>query len=184
MILLKKGNLKRREKIMTLKVKELYKKYEDIILYIIFGVLTTVVSFIVQFGAPRWFGASVGMSTVLSWIAAVTFAYVTNRIFVFKSENKGFTNIAKEAVSFYTARLLTLGIEFLIMWLCADKFSGFFISLFSFDKINFSSGIFSTFENAVEFNTFVFKVLANVIILISNYILSKLVIFKAKTQNC
>lgn len=169
---------------MVEKLSKLYKKYEDIILYIIFGGLTTVVSFAVQLGAPRLFNASVNASTILSWIAAVTFAYVTNRIFVFKSKNKGFSGIAKEAVSFYAARLLTLGMEIVIMWSCADKFSGFFISAFGLEKIDYSSGIASFFEGAFELNTFIFKFLANILILISNYILSKMVIFKTKKQNC
>ncbi|MBQ9980994.1 MAG: GtrA family protein [Oscillospiraceae bacterium] len=175
---MRKGN------IMISKLSKLYKKHEDIILYIIFGGLTTVVSFAVQLGAPRLFNASVNVSTVLSWIASVTFAYVTNRIFVFKSKNSGFAGVAKEAVSFYTARLLTLGMEFLIMWLCADKFSSFFISVFGLEKIDYSSGLLSFFDGAFETNTFIFKFLANILILISNYILSKMVIFKTKTQNC
>ena len=60
-------------------IKKLYKKYEDIVLYIVFGVLTTVVSFVTQFLASRFLKTSVIVSTSISWIAAVTFAYITNR---------------------------------------------------------------------------------------------------------
>lgn len=162
-------------------IKELYKKYEDIILYIIFGVLTTVVSFVTQFLSSRFLNTAVILSTTISWICAVTFAYVTNRKYVFRSEVKGFSDIAAEAAKFYGARIITYAAEVMIMYLCADRFSSFFINLFRLEPLDYSSGLFSSFGDARGLNEMIFKLIANVIILISNYILSKVLVFRKKS---
>lgn len=161
-------------------IKKLYEKYESIILYIIFGVLTTIVSFAVQGFSSYILKTSVFISTTISWIAAVTFAYVTNRIYVFKSQEHGFSNVAKEAVKFYSARIITYFMEVIIMILCADKFSEFFINLFGLNKFDYQTGVLSKLKDATHLNEFIFKIIANVIILVSNYILSKLIVFKKK----
>ena len=90
------------------KVVKLYKKYEEIINYLIFGVLTTLVSLITKWGLLYTIldptnSLELQISIIISWICSVSFAYVTNRLYVFKSENKG---ILKEIVSFFGARLL------------------------------------------------------------------------------
>lgn len=100
------------------KVLLLYKKYEEIINYLIVGVLTTIVSLIVKWGLlftilDASSAAQLQVSVIFSWVAAVTFAYITNKIFVFKSKSK---NIFKEIVNFFGARLLTLAMEMVIMW--------------------------------------------------------------------
>lgn len=162
-------------------IKKLYKKYEDIILYIVFGVLTTVVSFVTQFSASRFLKTSVLVSTTISWIVAVTFAYVTNRKYVFKSEEHGAAGIAAEAAKFYGARVATYFMEVIIMYLCADRFSRNFIELMHLESFDYTSGVFATFGDATGLNEMIFKLIANVIILISNYILSKLLVFKKKS---
>ena len=100
------------------KIIELYKKYEEIVNYLIFGVLTTVVSLATKYlllftilDAKN--SIQLQIAVIVSWITACTFAYVTNRIWVFKSKSK---NILKEAISFFAARLATLGLEMLIMF--------------------------------------------------------------------
>lgn len=162
-------------------LKNLYKKYEDVILYIIFGVLTTVVSFAVQGISSGLLKTSVMVSTVISWIASVTFAYVTNRIFVFKSQEHGIRNVALEALRFYGARVATLLLEVAIMTLCADVFKDVFISLMGLEKLDYENSIFKYAKDPVFFNEMIFKIFANVLILISNYILSKLLVFKKKS---
>lgn len=141
------------------KIISLYKKYEEIVNYLIVGVLTTVVSLVVKWGllftilnAKNAFQLQVAV--VISWIAAVIFAYVTNRIFVFKSKSK---NILKEIVSFFSARLLTLGLEMLIMW--------FFVILLKLDS---------------DIWVLVWTMVAQVLVIIFNYILSKLFVFRKK----
>ena len=162
-------------------IKKLYRKYEDIILYIIFGVLTTVVSLVTQFLSSRVLRTEVIVSTIISWICSVTFAYVTNRKYVFKSEEHGAAKIAAEAARFYGARLATCFIEIAIMWLCAERFSGFFIDLMKLERFDYTSGIISVFEDAKGLNEMIFKAIGMVIILISNYVLSKLLVFKKKS---
>lgn len=141
------------------KIISLYKKYEEIVNYLIVGVLTTVVSLVVKWGllftilnAKNAF--QLQAAVVISWIAAVIFAYITNRIFVFKSKSK---NILKEIVSFFSARLLTLGLEMLIMW--------FFVTLLKLDS---------------DIWVLVWTMVAQVLVIIFNYILSKLFVFRKK----
>lgn len=147
-------------KIFPKKIQDIYYKSEEALMYLFFGVLTTVVSFITA-GLSKWglealgFGAdfvSVG-STVFSWICAVTFAYVTNRLWVFDSKSKGAKAIVSEAVSFYGGRVFTLIVEADMMW------------------IGYS---------LLAFNYWITKIAANVVVLILNYVISKLFVFKNK----
>lgn len=85
------------------KILNLYKKYEEIINYLIVGVLTTIVSLGIKWGLlftilDAKIAFQLQIAVIISWIGAVTFAYVTNRIFVFKSKSK---NILKEIASFF-----------------------------------------------------------------------------------
>lgn len=134
----------------------------ETIMYVIFGVLTTVVSFVSAGIAKKLMemahanAASIApVSTVISWICAVTFAFVTNRIWVFKSHAKGFSAIAAEALKFYGGRLTTLLIEVIIM----------------------TVGV-----SVMKANYWVTKVIANVIVLILNYVISKFFIFNKKSK--
>lgn len=139
------------------KTIEFYKKYEEIINYLIVGVLTTIVSLAVKWGllftildASSAFQLQVAV--IISWIVAVIFAYITNRIFVFKSKSK---NIFKEVVSFFGARLLTLVMEMVIMW--------FFVTLL---KLNSDSWVF------------IWTIVVQILVTIFNYVFSKLFVFK------
>lgn len=141
------------------KIINLYKKYEEIINYLVVGVLTTVVSLVVKWGllftildASNAFQLQVAVVT--SWVIAVIFAYVTNRIFVFKSKSK---DILNEITSFFGARILTLGMEMLIMW--------FFVTLLELNS---------------DLWVFIWTMLAQVLVIIFNYIFSKLFVFKKK----
>lgn len=139
------------------KIKEFYKKYEEIINYIFFGGLTTVVSLSVKWILLFTFldaknELQLQIAIIISWILAVTFAYVTNRKFVFKSKSE---NLLKEVASFFGSRILTLVMEMLIMW--------FFVSFLQLNS---------------EFWVFVWTLLTQVLIVIGNYILSKIFVFK------
>ena len=81
-----------------MQLRSFYNKYKDVIPYAIFGVLTTVVNIAVYWLTAHPMGLSVMMSTVLAWVAAVLFAYVTNRKWVFHSEAKTPAEIGKEMV--------------------------------------------------------------------------------------
>ncbi len=141
------------------KIKELFIKYKEIINYLIFGVLTTIVSLATKYlllftilDAKNGFELQIAVT--VSWIVACTFAYITNRIWVFESKSK---QILKEAIKFYMSRLVTLGLEMLIMFI--------FVTLLGLNS-----------------NTWVivWTIVAQVVIIIGNYVLSKLVVFKNK----
>lgn len=139
------------------KIINLYKKYEEIINYLIVGVLTTVVSLVVKWGLLFTIlsaknAVELQIAVVISWIVAVTFAYITNRIFVFKSKSK---QIFKEIISFFTARLITLGLEMLIMWL--------FVTLL---KLNSDLWVL------------IWTIISQILVIVFNYILSKIFVFK------
>ena len=144
------------------KILKLYKKYEEIINYLIVGVLTTVVSIAVKWGLlftilnPKN-AVQLQASIIISWIAAVTFAYFANRIFVFKSKSK---NIIKEILSFFGARLLTLGMDMFIMW--------FFVTLL---KLNSDTWVL------------IWTMVVQVLVTIFNYIFSKIFVFKKKKSS-
>lgn len=140
-------------------VMGLYHKYKEIFNYLVVGVLTTVVSLGTKWGLLFTIldandALELQISVIVSWICAVLFAYVANRIFVFNSKNK---NILKEMISFFGARVLTLVMEMVIMW--------FFVTLLRLDT-----------NTWVVIWTFVTQVL----IMVFNYIFSKLFVFKKK----
>ena len=137
------------------KCLKLYKKYEEIINYLIVGGLTTIVSLgsyylcIYTFLDPYvWY--QLQAANIISWICAVTFAYFANRIFVFKSKNQ---KKFKEAVSFYGSRIATLFMDMSTMCVVVTL-------LHRNDKI--------------------MKLVVQVVVTFANYILSKLFVFKKK----
>ena len=140
---------------MMTEVKSLYGKYKEIINYLIVGVLTTVVSLGVYYGCVMTVLSpenpiELQIANVASWVAAVTFAYVTNRTFVFGSKRK---NIWKEMTSFYCSRVSTLIMDMLIMFVA--------VSILSVnDKIA--------------------KIFVQVVVTVANYLLSKFFVFNKK----
>lgn len=122
-------------------------KIKEILKYLIVGGLTTVVS-IVSYYIVRLFIENYLVCTVISWIFAVAFAYITNRIFVFNSKRE---NIFKECTEFVFSRILSLVAEVAVMYLLVD-----FLNIS--DKIS--------------------KIIVQVIIVILNYVFSKLFVFK------
>lgn len=142
-------------------LQKIYYKYEEKWLYLVFGVLTTVVSFaaaglakVVLENAGDYGNKAVSnISTVFSWVCAVTFAYITNKLWVFESNAKGFKNILIEGGKFYGGRVFTLAVEWVIMLV------GFGIA---------------------GLNYWAVKIGANVIVLILNYVISKIFIFRNK----
>ena len=132
---------------------KLYRKYEEIINYLIIGGLTTVVSLITYYSLVYTIlnannAIQLQIANVLSWIVSVTFAYFTNRKFVFKSNNE---NKLQEARDFFASRILTLLIDMFLMFV--------FVTLLSF-------------------NDRIIKVIVQVVVIVINYILSKFIVFK------
>ena len=129
-------------------MKNIIQKNKEIIMYLVFGVLTTVVNIVVYYIFSNLLHMNYLFSNAMAWFLSVLFAYVTNRKYVFDSKNN---QIIKEAISFFGSRLATGIMDMVLMWFL----------------VNF---------NIV--NDVVSKVVVNVIVVILNYILSKLVVFK------
>ena len=139
------------------KILNLYKKYKEIVNYLFFGVIATIVSLGVKYLLLfTIFNASnpiqLQIAVVISWIAAVLFAYFTNRSFVFESTAK---NKLKEFINFVMARISTLLLEMFIMW--------FFITLLKLNS---------------DLYVILFTLIAQVAVIVANYVLSKLFVFK------
>lgn len=133
--------------------KHLYTKYKDVIPYAFFGVLTTIVNIVVYWFTAHPLGLGVMPSTVIAWILAVLFAYLTNRKWVFHSEAHTANAIAREIVSFFACRLATGFVDMACMFIFVDL---------------------------LHFNDMAIKFIANIIVIILNYLASKLLIFRAK----
>ena len=132
---------------------KIYHKYEEIINYVIIGGLTTVVSLLVYYGLTYTIfdpnkPLELQITNIISWISSVTFAYFTNRAFVFKQKNK---ISFKEVLSFYLSRVSTLVLDMLLMYIFVTK---------------------------LQFNDKIIKVVVQVIVIVLNYVLSKLFVFK------
>ena len=137
---------------------EFLKKYKSIILYILFGGLTTVVDWSISFLLYYLWGDAIEATPVLlhgadviAWAAAVAFAYVTNRIWVFESKRRGFLPILCEITAFAGGRVVTLLLQEAIM------------------------AVFCTW---LGLNMYLFKIIAAVLVVILNYFISKLLVFR------
>lgn len=135
---------------------ELYKKYKEVINYLIFGGLTTVVSMVSYFIFTRVFGIDEVVSSAISWFCAVTFAYITNKIWVFESKTNTVGSFFKEAVMFYLARVASGA-------LC-------------------DVGTFALMVKVLHINDVIAKVITQVMVVIVNYVFSKLIVFRKKKE--
>lgn len=145
------------DKIKLKFLADIYRNHLEGMRYLFFGALATVINLGVKFlllftilDASNEF--ELQTAVIISWIVACIFAYFTNRVLVFKSQSD---KILKEAFSFVTARLVTLGMEMVIMF--------FFVTFLGLDS-NLWVAIWSVF--------------AQVVVILSNYVFSKLLIFK------
>ena len=125
---------------------------KHIVLYFVFGVLTTVVNLISFYIFAEILQIETIPATIWAWVVAVAFAFITNRLYVFESTAKTHAAILREAILFFIARLVTLGIEVFIMWLSVDICGQ---------------------------NKLIWKVICNIIVIIVNYTLSKAVVFSS-----
>mgnify|MGYP004610106101 CR=1 FL=1 len=135
------------------KLKELFKKYQEIINYLVIGVLTTIVSLLTYYLLVYTIldpnkALELQCANIISWILSVTFAYFTNRIYVFKTNNK---ISLKEAISFYLSRVTTLLLDMGLMYI---------------------------FVSMLKYNDKLIKLVVQFIVIILNYILSKFIVFK------
>ena len=137
-------------------IKKLFAKYGDLISYLFFGVCTTLVNVVSYWGCAHLLHMPTINSTIIAWILAVAFAYVTNRKWVFHSKAHGRAAIIREICSFVVCRLFTGLLDIAIMYVFVDR---------------------------LHCNDVVVKIISNIVVIIVNYIASKLFIFNAKNNN-
>lgn len=138
---------------MIEKILFYYKKYIEIINYLIFGVLTTIVNLLSYYLLTSTIlspnqALHLQIANVISWVVSVVFAYITNRKYVFNSSND---NIVKEITDFVSARVMTLLLDMVIMFIGVTLFN---------------------------FNDKFIKILSQILVIIFNYIFSKIFVFK------
>ena len=117
-------------------IKNLFNKYKEIISYLFFGVMTTLVNFVSFWAFNKILGESLYLiSNVIAWVISVVFAYVTNKLWVFESKSWKFRVLLKEVPEFFAARVFSLCVEECGLWLLVDKlgFDKFSFSLFNFE---------------------------------------------------
>lgn len=131
-----------------IQMKNLIQKNKEVIMYLIFGVLTTVVNIIVYYIFNDVLHVHYMISNVIAWIISVLFAYITNRKYVFVSSDD---SIIHELTKFVGARVSTGIMDMVVMWLLVD---------------------------VIHINSMIAKIISNVLVIISNYVLSKLFVFK------
>ena len=134
-------------------IKRIFEKYSDVIPYLFFGVCTTLVNVIVYWICAHLCMLGTMVSTIVAWILAVLFAYLTNRKWVFKSNAYKKSEILKEITSFFGCRIFTGIVDWLCMFI--------FVEVFKLDDV-------------------VIKIIANIIVIVLNYLASKLIIFKKR----
>ncbi len=135
----------------------LYLEYKEMINYLIFGVLSTVVNFVTYYVFARLIGVDEVISSGLSWFFSVLFAYITNKIFVFESKTHTIKEFIKEMVSFFLARIVSGA-------LC-------------------DVGTFAIMIKVFNINDIIAKIVTQIMVIILNYILSKSIVFKKSKNN-
>ena len=131
----------------------LYKKYEEGINYLIFGFLAFVLNYLLYYVFVSMLQMNHLVATVFSWVLTVIFAYWTNHTFVFKSKNLSAASLAKEFASFIGARIATEVLEVALMYLMVDM---------------------------AGMNQYIAKLIGQFVVIVTNYFLSKLWIFKER----
>ena len=133
------------------KIRTLIEKYYDILSYLFFGVLTTAVNYIVYLPCYNILGLSASVSNVIAWVFAVAFAYLTNKPFVFRSHDWSMKTVVPELTKFVGSRIASGVLETVIIFVTVDVLS---------------------------WDGNVMKLVTSVLVVVINYVASKLLVFK------
>lgn len=136
---------------MIQKIRALLEKYWDVITYLFFGVLTTVVNYVIYLPVYNLLGLSAAVSNAIAWVVAVAFAYLTNKPFVFKSHDWSAKTVVPELAKFVSCRLASGVMETAILFVTVDL---------------------------LGWNGNIWKLITSVLVVILNYLASKLLVFK------
>ena len=140
---------------MIAKIRELIQKHWDILSYLFFGGLTTVVNYLVYFPLYNWLQLSATVSNAVAWVFAVAFAYLTNKPFVFKSFDWSAKTVIPELTKFVGCRIGSGAVETVLLLLCVDW---------------------------LKWDGNLMIILTSIIVVIINYIASKLLVFRKKGE--
>lgn len=134
-------------------IRMLIEKYWDVLMYLVFGVLTTLANYAVYFPLYNWAGFSATVSNGISWAVSVAFAYLTNKPFVFKSHDWSMKTVIPELGKFVGCRIGSGLAETAIIFI---------------------------FVECLRFDGNLIKLLTSVLVVVLNYAASKLVVFRKK----
>ena len=138
---------------MIEKLRSLIEKYWDVLSYLFFGVLTTVVNYMIYLPVYNFCGISAAVSNIIAWIGAVIFAFLTNKPFVFHSHDWSAKTVVPELTKFVSCRVASGVLETVILFLTVD---------------------------CLNWNGNIWKLVTQVLVIIINYVGSKLLVFKKK----
>ena len=138
---------------MIQKIRDLIVKYWDIVSYLFFGVCTTIVNYLIYIPCYNFWGISATVSNMIAWVVAVAFAYLTNKPFVFKSHDWSAKTVIPELTKFIGCRVGSGAAETLILFLAVDL---------------------------LGWNGNIWKLVTQVMVVVLNYIGSKLLVFRNK----
>ncbi len=138
---------------MLQKIRAFLHKYWDILSYLFFGGLTTVVNYLVYLPCYNLLGLSAAFSNVIAWVVAVAFAYLTNKPFVFKSHDWSWETVGPELAKFVGCRIGSGLLETAIIFVAVD---------------------------CLQWNGNIWKLITSVLVVILNYVASKLLVFRKK----
>ncbi|HKM32152.1 MAG TPA: GtrA family protein [Oscillospiraceae bacterium] len=142
-----------------MELKALIKKHRETINYIIFGVATTIVNYLVYILFTRFFHTDETVANIIAWACSVIFAFLTNKRWVFKSKTSNIKEYLIQLRDFVAARLFSGAIDIFLVWL-------------SVDVLGYNEGV----EDLIA------KALSNVVVLTLNYLLSKFLVFRKKSE--
>lgn len=134
-------------------MQELLRRYRGLILYGVFGVLTTAVNMVVYYLCFDVLTVPNLPSTAIAWFLSVLFAFITNKLWVFESKSFAKAVFFRELVSFFSCRIATGVLDMTIMYVAVDRLAQ---------------------------NEILWKLLSNIIVILLNYVASKVLIFKRK----
>ena len=132
-------------------IRVLIEKYYDILVYLVFGVLTTAVNYIVYLPCYNLLGLSATVSNVIAWVVAVVFAYLTNKPFVFRSYDWSAKTVVPELTKFVGSRIASGALE---------------------------TGIIFVTVDCLLWNGNIMKLVTSILVVILNYVASKLLVFR------
>ena len=138
---------------MIQKIRTLIEKHWDIVSYLFFGVCTTIVNYLVYIPCYNLLGMSASVSNMVAWVVAVAFAYLTNKPFVFKSNDWSAATVVPELTKFVGCRIGSGVAETIVLFLAVDL---------------------------LGWNGNIWKLLTQVMVVVLNYVFSKLIVFRKK----